>query len=313
MKANRNKEIEDILNRGEELTVADFFAACPGLPPQTVYSRIRSLLLTGTLSRIGRGRYVVARKPKYEVPITDWMLEVNDFLINNCEGVNHCISQRGENLFVEVSRHHISTVAASLRQRYEKVVLKKEYERFPAPLDGFVIVGLLVTEAPVAEVNNCRVPSLEKELVDSLSEHSDELVKVDFQRALEVFPVNVDRLGRYASRRGVVNELVARLSEVDSDRVELFTNIQRYFSTLSSVNKAWLFGSFARQEETPESDIDILVDYFPDAKVSLLDIIRQKLDLEKITGREVDLVENGYLKPFALQSAERDKYLIYER
>ena len=59
--------------------------------------------------------------------------------------------------------------------------------------------------------------------------------------------------------------------------------------------------------------MDLLVDYDSDIKVSMLDIIRQKLDLEKILGREVDLVENGFLKDFALQSAERDKYLIYER
>jgi predicted nucleotidyltransferase len=74
-----------------------------------------------------------------------------------------------------------------------------------------------------------------------------------------------------------------------------------------------VFGSFARREETPESDIDLLVDFNPKAKVSLLDIIRQKLDLERITCRQIDLVENGYLKPFAVQSADRDKYLIYER
>ena len=36
-------------------------------------------------------------------------------------------------------------------------------------------------------------------------------------------------------------------------------------------------------------------------------------DSEAAIGREVDLVEYRSLKPFAVQSAERDKYLIYER
>ena len=76
---------------------------------------------------------------------------------------------------------------------------------------------------------------------------------------------------------------------------------------------AWVFGSFARGEETPESDLDLLVDYDHEVKISLLDIVRFKLDIEKKIQREVDLVENGYLKPFAVASAERDKYLIYER
>ena len=79
------------------------------------------------------------------------------------------------------------------------------------------------------------------------------------------------------------------------------------------VTRAWVFGSFARMEETKDSDLDLLVDYDPEQKISLLDVVRQKLDLEKIVGREVDLVENGSLKAFAVPSAERDKYLIYER
>ena len=59
--------------------------------------------------------------------------------------------------------------------------------------------------------------------------------------------------------------------------------------------------------------MDLLVDYDHSSSVSLLDIIRYKKNLEKLIGREVDLVENGYLKPFALPSAEQDKYLVYER
>ena len=74
-----------------------------------------------------------------------------------------------------------------------------------------------------------------------------------------------------------------------------------------------MFGSFARREETPKSDLDLLVKYDRTQKVSLFDISGYMLDLEAAIGREVDLVEYRSLKPFAVQSAERDKYLIYER
>lgn len=313
--SNGNKEYEDLLSRGGELTVADFLEACPALPPPTVYSRIRSLVQSGSLSRVGRGRYVVVRKPKYEVPVTDWMLEVNGYLINNCEGIDHCISQRGKNLFIEVARKDITSVLLSLRQHYERVVQIKDYKLFPVVLEGFIVVGPLVSEAPLTEVSSCHVPSIEKSLVDSLcsSGPAKKSESVDFQKMLEVYPVNMDRLRRYASRRGLADELETCLSVLDPSRIELVTNIQKYFSSSSLVSKAWVFGSFARREETSESDIDLLVDYEPKAKVSLLDIIRLKLDLERITGRQIDLVENGYLKPFAVQSADRDKYLIYER
>ncbi|MBR2184936.1 MAG: nucleotidyltransferase domain-containing protein [Prevotella sp.] len=88
--------------------------------------------------------------------------------------------------------------------------------------------------------------------------------------------------------------------------------IADYFKT-QPVRKAWLFGSFARGEETPDSDIDILVEYDEDARISLMTISHMMGDLEKSTGRRIDLIENGCLLPFAVDSANRDKKLIYER
>lgn len=59
--------------------------------------------------------------------------------------------------------------------------------------------------------------------------------------------------------------------------------IANYFKT-QPVMKAWLFGSFARGEETPDSDIDILVEYDENARISLLTISHMMGDLEKSTG-----------------------------
>ena len=88
--------------------------------------------------------------------------------------------------------------------------------------------------------------------------------------------------------------------------------IADYFKT-KPVLKAWLFGSFARGEETPHSDVDILVAYDNDAHVSLLTIGGIYMDLKELLQREVDLVEEGTLLPFAEESANKDKVLIYER
>ena len=43
--------------------------------------------------------------------------------------------------------------------------------------------------------------------------------------------------------------------------------IADYFKT-QPVVKAWLFGSFARGEERPDSDVDLLVEYDKDARIS---------------------------------------------
>ena len=88
--------------------------------------------------------------------------------------------------------------------------------------------------------------------------------------------------------------------------------IAKYFST-QPILKAWLFGSYARGEQTPLSDVDILVVYDDNIGVSLLKHASMINDLEKLLDRPVDLVEDGTLLPFAEESANHDKKLIYER
>jgi len=89
--------------------------------------------------------------------------------------------------------------------------------------------------------------------------------------------------------------------------------IQKCFST-QPVVKAWLFGSYSRGEETPKSDVDILVQYDrKNYRVGLFTIVSIKQQLQELLGCEVDLVEDGSLLPFAVESANRDKVLIYER
>lgn len=313
-KTGNEKELTSLLEPGRIVTVADFMAACPEVPQATVYSRIRALVQEGELSQIGRGRYVAVCKPKYVVPVSPWMIHVNDELLDSCEGIDHCIYEQAQNLIVEVPRGDLVRVVESMKKKFPKVVLQKDAARFPALLEGYIVVGTLVSDAPLAEADGLRVPSLEKALIDGLCRNREERrsVQLEFQKALDAYPVNLNRLHRYAARRGATEELSSCLSAIDVERSEMFTRIQRYFSGIP-VARAWVFGSFARGEETEASDLDLLVDYLPESRVSLLDIIRQRLDLEKIAGRAVDLVENGNLRPFAAESAERDKYLIYER
>ena len=92
----------------------------------------------------------------------------------------------------------------------------------------------------------------------------------------------------------------------------IIDKISQYFIN-QPIEKAWLFGSYARSQENSKSDIDILVNFIPDARVTLFKYMHIINDLQKLTGRRVDLVENGQLKPFAKKSAEDEKVLIYER
>ena len=92
----------------------------------------------------------------------------------------------------------------------------------------------------------------------------------------------------------------------------LFQKINAYLSH-ELVDKAWVFGSFSRSEENDDSDIDLLVQFSKNKKITLFYYLKLKNNLEDITGKKVDLVEEGQLKDFAKNSFEKDKILIYER
>ena len=87
--------------------------------------------------------------------------------------------------------------------------------------------------------------------------------------------------------------------------------IADYFKT-QPVLRAWLFGSFARGDESPLSDVDILVQ-FDEGGVSLLKHAAMICELEKILDRPVDIVPEKMLRPRVRESVDQDKKLIYER
>lgn len=95
------------------------------------------------------------------------------------------------------------------------------------------------------------------------------------------------------------------------DKEEIRHIVSRYFAN-QPVLKAWLFGSFARDEQTPLSDVDILVVLDRSQPIGLK-FFGMWNDLEELLDRSVDLVTEGSLAPFAVESANRDKILIYER
>jgi hypothetical protein len=73
-----------------------------------------------------------------------------------------------------------------------------------------------------------------------------------------------------------------------------------------------LFGSVLRDDFRPDSDIDVLVRFHPEARHTLFDMVRMQEELKRILGREVDLVSRrgieksrNYLRKKAiLESAE---------
>jgi uncharacterized protein len=63
----------------------------------------------------------------------------------------------------------------------------------------------------------------------------------------------------------------------------------------NEIKKAGIFGSFARGESNSKSDVDILIEVKKD--FSLLELVKLKLELEKLLKKKVDLVEYKTIKP----------------
>jgi predicted nucleotidyltransferase len=68
-------------------------------------------------------------------------------------------------------------------------------------------------------------------------------------------------------------------------------------------NRVRLFGSVARGDDRPDSDIDLLVDFDQDS--SLFDLMRMTRELEELLGHPVDVVSTAGLK-------DRDGHILSE-
>ena len=74
-----------------------------------------------------------------------------------------------------------------------------------------------------------------------------------------------------------------------------------------------LFGSALRDDFTDESDVDLLVEYLPGARVTLLDMAQQEIDLGEIIERKVDLRTPNELSRHFRQQVMDTALPIYER
>lgn len=95
-------------------------------------------------------------------------------------------------------------------------------------------------------------------------------------------------------------------------KANIIRQLSEFFLT-QPVEKAWIFGSYARGEETSDSDLDIMVSYIPGKSPGILGICRIIDNLQNMLGIKVDLVERGTLYPRVEKEIEKQKIPIYEK
>jgi predicted nucleotidyltransferase len=77
------------------------------------------------------------------------------------------------------------------------------------------------------------------------------------------------------------------------------------------VKELSLFGSAARGDLRPESDVDFLVDFLPDARPGLLGLSAMARELSGLVGRRVDLAVKPALKPLIRSEVLAEAQPIY--
>lgn len=72
-----------------------------------------------------------------------------------------------------------------------------------------------------------------------------------------------------------------------------------------------LFGSVLRDDFTPESDVDVLVELDPDTRMGLIGFAGMEIELSEILGRKVDLKTLEFLSPYFVEEVRREALPLY--
>ena len=131
-----------------------------------------------------------------------------------------------------------------------------------------------------------------------------------------------ERLKGFAVARGesvqsVVERAVARL--LDEEALEppaLSAVVGRLREAEPQLREAglsglWVFGSVARGDARPGSDVDVAADLDPARRVSLITLIDRKEMVEAILGAKPDFCIRRNLRPHVVEAFERDAVRVF--
>ena len=99
---------------------------------------------------------------------------------------------------------------------------------------------------------------------------------------------------------------IMTLKEIKKTLAKCKPELKRKFE----IKELGIFGSYISGEQGEKSDLDILVAFEDDARLSLLDMVGLEIELSELLGVKVDLVEKKYLKPFIGQHILREVVYI---
>src|SRR5258708_13557477 len=86
-----------------------------------------------------------------------------------------------------------------------------------------------------------------------------------------------------------------------------------FFCKQHRVRRLALFGSVLRDDFRPTSDVDVLVEFEPDARIGFIGLAAMEQQLSERIGRKVDLRTPAELSRYFRQSVQDTAEVLYER
>jgi len=96
-------------------------------------------------------------------------------------------------------------------------------------------------------------------------------------------------------------------------RIEIDKEALAEFCRRHRIRKLAFFGSVLRNDFGPESDVDVLVEFDPDAHVGLIRLAGMEHELSELLGLKVDLNTPGCLSPYFRDEVLREAEVVHEQ
>lgn len=226
---NFTDTLQDNLQGKSSFTKEDLVKALSGYNdnPKTIAWRIHDLKEKGIIQNIGRGIYTWNTKTQYVPDISEKSKILHKNIHDRLPYASICITET--KWFNEFMRHQVfksywvvetekevtGVLFNNLKEIGEDAFLNPDaqiYSTYISMVENPVIVKPLITEAPLQLVEQIHVPTIEKMLVDLISDketYSAQGTEADniFKTATEKYNVNSNKLMRYARRRNKENDL----------------------------------------------------------------------------------------------------------
>lgn len=92
------------------------------------------------------------------------------------------------------------------------------------------------------------------------------------------------------------------------DREQVIATLRAHERQLkeAGIVRLSLFGSTARGDAGPDSDVDLLATFDDPRRISLLDVIHAENQIADLLGERVDLLVEGTLKPHVKEKVDRE-------